>query len=470
MKNENRELSDYLQQLLGDQYQYFLAADPELHAIRVNTLKIDVKTFQNKLQGIHVPFTPLPINPHGFIIKNDYLPLSHTLPYFTGKFNYQGISSQIPVLVLAPKPGETVLDMAASPGSKSTQIAALMKNSGNLFVNEVSIRRHQALVSNLLRNGVINDVLLQMPGQQIGNLFPEYFDRILVDAPCSSLGTFPSKSIQISQWWTRKAMRSLANLQYYLLLSAIKAAKVGGTIVYSTCSIAPEENEMIIDQLLKKYPIEIETIPFSDNSYFQTGLTTYQNQRFHPDLIRALRTFPHINSLEGFFITKLKKIGSMKQSAEKETMQFQPVYHSTEQEVAPVIQHLSDRWGIDADYFENFKFIIGQKRIWMLNREWENIPKNHFSKAGLLLAEKRMKEWKLTNASTQFLNRRIHNSIIELPEDTLFELFKTQKLHYPKLNNGYYILNVSGENIAIVSNIDNQLKIRLPHSFNLHLI
>ncbi|MCI0496551.1 RsmB/NOP family class I SAM-dependent RNA methyltransferase, partial [candidate division KSB1 bacterium] len=198
MDIQNSELENYLRQLLTSDYPGFINANPEPLAIRVNTLKTTVPAFEEKLLQWQVDYQPHPLNPTGFILQEDKLPLSHTLAFFLGEFFYQGIASQLPVLALDPQPGETILDMSAAPGSKATQIAALMNNSGQLVLNDPSPGRNTILTRHAHRAGIQHDVVLRAPGQQIGQLFPEFFDRVLVDAPCSGLGTFAAKPGEIA--------------------------------------------------------------------------------------------------------------------------------------------------------------------------------------------------------------------------------------------------------------------------------
>lgn len=466
MKPTNQELNSYLQEFLQEDYAKFLSMQAEPTAIRLNTLIANADTLTKNLTRWQVPFSPHPLNPTGYIIENDHLPLSHSLPFFLGEFFYQGIASQLPALVLDPQPGETILDLAASPGSKSTQIAALMKNQGRLFLNEVSLRRHQALVTNTLRSGIINDVVIRMAGQRAGTLLPAYFDRVLVDAPCSALGTMAKNSHQINNWWNLKVLKRLANLQHQLLVSAVKAVKVNGIIVYSTCSIAPEENEKNVTKLVKKYPLEIEDIYFSSHQLFQPGITSYRDQWFHPDITKTVRTHHHQNVIEGFFIARLKKTDSIKNKYAGVPLNFQPTLQSDHPKVAWILEHLSQRWGIDIEYLSRFRYGVGKNRLWLLNNEWDEIPGEFLTKAGLMAAEKRQHEWKLTNASVQFFEEKITHSILELEKDQIKKLFKTGKLAH-SFPTGYYIIKFDNRLIGSGSLFNGILKIKLPHFFEL---
>ncbi len=469
MKKPNLELAHYLISILKDQYHSFLSSEAEPTAIRVNTLKSNLASVKEKLVNWRVPFRSHPINQHGLIIENDFLPLSHTLAFFKGEFLYQGLASQLPVLALAPQPNETILDMAASPGSKSTQIAALMNNTGKLVLNEVSARRLLPLVANISRAGTINDVVLNQPGQRLGNLFPEFFDRVLLDAPCSALGTLPSQFDEISRWWSYRRLRRLANLQYQLLVSAIKACKPGGIIIYSTCSLCPEENELIIDRIVREYPVTIEKIPLLASGIFQTGIIDYQNQLLASPIKNAIRIYPQRHSMEGFFIVRLNKTAAIKINPFKKEKEFRPALPVQHQPVFEILKNLSICWGINLQFFELYHYLMGKKRIWLLPKDWQFIPDTNLIKAGLLLAEKGSLGWKLTNASVQLLNDRIRSAILKLDPKQLMKLFKAGWIELPGQKTGYYALTFNDEFIGVGSLVQGKLKIRLPHLFDLIL-
>ena len=469
MDIQNSELENYLRQLLKADYSAFVASQIEPPAIRVNTLKTTVPLFEEKLSKWQVDFQPHPINPTGFILKDDKLPLSHTLAFFLGEFFYHGVASQLPVLALDPQPGETILDMSAAPGSKATQIAALMNNSGRLVLNDPSPGRNTILTRHSHRAGIQHDVVLRLPGQQIGQLFPEFFDRVLVDAPCTGLGTFAAKPGEIVQWWSYQRLKKLSEIQYYLLISAIKAVKVGGTIVYSTCSIAPEENEIVIDKILKDYPVEIEKLPEWTGFQFQKGMEKYLDCAFHPDLQKAIRVSPMEQPIEGFFIVRLKKVAATKPGKLEKQMTYQATRRYEDDDIAPIIARLEQRWGINAELLSLFRFVVGARRIWLVHPQWEEVPDRFFIKAGLVLAEKKLADWKLTNSSIQMLTSQITKGLLHIEAEDLKNLFTSGALAFPGYPEDYYVLNFKGENIGSVSLFNERLKIDIPHQFDLVL-
>src|SRR5690606_18620642 len=157
-------------------------------------------------------------------------------------------------IVLNPSSEDVVMDLCSAPGSKTTQMAEMMNNDGTLVVNEVEIDRIKSLVFNLDRMSMVNTGIIHSKGEVLSKYYNNHFDKILVDAPCSGLGIIQKKE-EVSNWWNLNRVERLQELQMRLLISAIKMAKVGGEIVYSTCTLSVEENEMVIDKIIKKYPV-----------------------------------------------------------------------------------------------------------------------------------------------------------------------------------------------------------------------
>jgi len=273
-------------------------------SIRVNTLKINVGYLKKRLEK-EWALTPIPWCREGFWIKNkksERRDIGNLPEHSLGYYYVQEAVSMIPPLVLDPKPGEKVLDMCASPGSKTTQIAALMENKGILVANDYKILRMKPLTLNLQRSGISNAVITLMEGRW----FKERFDKILVDAPCSGTGAI-RKSLKTLRIWNPDMIRRLAAQQKQLISKAFECLKDNGTLVYSTCSLEPEEDEAVIDFLLNKYEnarleeikIDIKrskpVMEFNDNSY-------------SPEVKKCLRLWPQDNDTEGFFIGKIRKI------------------------------------------------------------------------------------------------------------------------------------------------------------------
>jgi len=210
----------------------------------------------------------------------------------------------IPPLFLEPEPEDYVLDLCAAPGSKTTQIAQLMKNKGALIANDVSLKRISSLGFNLQICGVINTAVIMFDGRKLPLIIKDQFDKVLVDAPCSSSGHLISK---YPSSFKEKGIKSLHFLQRDLLLAGFKMLKPSGILVYSTCSIHPLENEAVVDYLLsKEEKARVEYLEIK-GIHFHSGLTEYKEKVFHPDLKYCTRIYPHDNFTDAFFIARIRK-------------------------------------------------------------------------------------------------------------------------------------------------------------------
>ena len=303
-----------MKKLLGKEFQEYLEIlkKPVQNSIRCNTLKISpeelLKRLRSKNWSVNQPFKDCP---EIMIIKNDLAPgeLGRSLEHLLGYYYVQEIASMLPVLALKPGPEEFVLDIAAAPGSKTTQIAAEMKGSGSIIANDSSLKRLKILASNLERCGVSNTIITKKDGIALCRRLKEQsfqFDKILVDAPCSGEGTIRSSPIT-ALMWNPKTIKILSRLQKALLASAIEILKPGGEIVYSTCTHAPEENEDVVDFILEKFPdIKIESIKLPIKC--RSGITEWDGNNYNQEVKKSCRIYPQDSDTEGFFIAKMKRI------------------------------------------------------------------------------------------------------------------------------------------------------------------
>ncbi len=278
---------------------------------RANTLKITPEDLANQLAQRGIEVEKVPWLPNAFFLKNvPQKVLAETDFYKNGYLYLQNLSSMLPALILDPKPDDKILDLTAAPGSKTTQIAALMKNTGQILANDKSRIRLYKLEANLKMQGVTNTQITNLPGQIIWKKYPEYFDKTLVDVPCSLEGTFQANNPKTFTDWSPKKGKMLVQTQRYLLRSAITATRVGGTIVYSTCTLSPEENEGIIDWILKteKGALEIEEISLPIPGALP-GFTHWNKKEFNTELKNTIRILPS-STMEGFYVAKLKKVKS----------------------------------------------------------------------------------------------------------------------------------------------------------------
>lgn len=273
-------------------------------SIRVNTLIASVVEVKKSITAKSWVLTPIPWCKEAFWIEHpDRRDVGNLWEHRVGRIYVQEAASLIPPLVLKPKPGQLVLDLCAAPGSKTTQMAALMKNQGLLVANDFKGDRMQSLGINLQRSLVTNALITLMPGNRFQGC---QFDKILVDAPCSGTGTI-RKSLKTIRIWNPHMITKLARQQKELLLTAFDNLKPDGELVYSTCSVEPEENEGVVDYLLRNR-LEAKIIPATLKGLKTSPpILNFEGEQYDHSVQLALRIWPQDNDTEGFFVAKIKK-------------------------------------------------------------------------------------------------------------------------------------------------------------------
>jgi len=279
---------------------------PLAPTFRFNTLKATAAETSCHLSGIRIQ--PLSFYPDGFSVL-DPVSLGNHFTHQLGLIYGQEAASMVPVLVLDPQPGETVLDLCAAPGSKTTQIGSIMANRGLLVANEVNPKRRVSLLQNVKRCGLVNDVLTGQRGEKIGRTLPGHFDRVLIDAPCSAEGTIRKSRAVLSHWGMRNIER-MAWIQKGLIVSGFLALRPGGTMVYSTCTIAPEENEEVVDYLLRKHD-DADILPIRLPGFrIRHGVDAWDGRSFDPRVLECGRILPQDNDTAPFFLARIIKKGA----------------------------------------------------------------------------------------------------------------------------------------------------------------
>lgn len=279
--------------------------------IRTNSLKTRRRDLAAALINRGVNLDPVgKWSKVGLVIYNSSIALGATPEYLAGHYMIQGASSMLPVIALAPQENERVLDMCAAPGGKSSHISALMKNTGVLFSNDANRDRIKAVIGNFHRLGVMNAVVSCEDGCKYKSIMTG-FDRVLLDAPCTGTGVI-CKDASVKTSKSEVDIQKCYNLQRRLLLTAIDClsakSSTGGYLVYSTCSILPEENEWVIDYALKKRNVKLVETGLD---FGTEGFTKYRQHRFHPSLKLTKRYYPHAHNMDGFFVAKLKKFSDV---------------------------------------------------------------------------------------------------------------------------------------------------------------
>jgi tRNA (cytosine49-C5)-methyltransferase len=272
--------------------------------IRVNTLKISVQDLQKRLTP-DWELIPVPWCPEGFWIRNvkdERRDIGNLLEHVLGYVYVQEAASMIPPVALSPQPGEVILDMCAAPGSKAGQITQMMEGTGLLVANDFKGDRLKALGLNLQRIGATNVLCTQMFGAGFKD---QVFDRILVDAPCSGTGTI-RKSYKTLRMWNPRMVSRISFTQKKLLDNAYSVLKPGGTLVYSTCTMEPEENEGVIHWLLEHHTdATLEEIDIPINR--SPAILEFEGVQYSNEVGKCLRIWPQDNDTEGFFVAKIRK-------------------------------------------------------------------------------------------------------------------------------------------------------------------
>jgi NOL1/NOP2/sun family putative RNA methylase len=272
-------------------------------SLRCNSLRISEEDFVNLFTRKGFVLEKISGISYGYRVFKTPFPLGATNEYLLGFYFLQSEASMIPVQVLDPKPGEIIIDLTAAPGGKTTQIAQYMCNQGVIVATDISRKRIKSLRSNISRCGVENALIIRMDGRKISDLGIQA-DKVLLDAPCTGEGLIPRDP-------TRKTSRELKDILYVselqkeLLTAAIRCLKPGGQLVYSTCAIAPEENEFVIDHALRNEDIHVKKMNFDRGS--PAFIDLIFGKTLHPSIKEARRLYPHKDGTEGFFICKLQK-------------------------------------------------------------------------------------------------------------------------------------------------------------------
>ena len=279
-----------------DDWDAFVAVsqEPLPYVIRANELKADSAALRQRFVDSDIEAIPYDWSAELFEMAE---PPGRRIEHWLGLYYVQEAVQALPVMALDPQPGETVLDLCAAPGGKTTFIAARMQNQGTLVANEPSGRRQMSLLANINRLGVLNTMITAYQGEN----FPmsTKFERVLVDAPCSAEGTLRKES-SLQNGASAGTISRLARLQKRLITRAFDLLAPGGVLVYSTCTFAPEENEAVVAHLLQERPARV--LPFNIPIESSSGLTEWLNEPFPAEIQHCTRVYPHhLNSGGGFF-------------------------------------------------------------------------------------------------------------------------------------------------------------------------
>ena len=354
---------------------------PLRRSIRVNTLKISVGAFLDLVSPYGWQLTPVPWCEEGFWIERDdeeSLPLGSTAEHLSGLFYIQEASSMLPVAALFADGNqpERVMDVAAAPGSKTTQIAARMNNRGAILANEFSASRVKVLHANISRCGIHNVALTHFDGRVFGAALPEAFDAILLDAPCSGEGVVRKDPDALKNWSVESNLE-IAATQRELIDSAFHALRPGGTLVYSTCTLNRDENEDVCLWLKQRYADAVEFLPL--DTLFDSASHAATPEGF-------LHVFPQIYDCEGFFVARLRKTRAVDPLPAPKFKVGNFPFTPVKGREAAQAQAAASKVGLHWD--ESLRLWMRDKELWLFPVNIEPlIGKVRFSRLGIRLAE-----------------------------------------------------------------------------------
>lgn len=375
--------------------------------------------------------------PHTFFISRENqkeVALGKTLEHFGGKIYSVSASSLLSAEILNPQVGDKVLDMCAAPGSKATFIAEKIgQKEGLLVANELSATRSKKLASNIDRLGLINVVISQNDGTYMNNFFEQEFDKILLDAPCSSEGYGRKKSDFFAKSWDENKIFEFSKLQRKLIFSAFEMLAPEGEMIYSTCTSAPEENEMVVDFLCKTFPDSVEILPIDLEEIPHTnGITEFNGIKTSPEVAKNVkRIWPHKRSKEWdseiFFIAKIRKIrGIPRDNVSKNRTDYIKILNKNK--TAEVIVRLCKTYGLLKVIFKKLAIIEKNNEIFLSNKYTAVFStKNSHRRAGLKIVDK------YGNPTTDFSRTFGHHcteNIIELDEQQIKDFLAGKNINF----------------------------------------
>ncbi len=284
---------------------------PAATGFRVNTLRAAPEAVVHELENLGLHLNAVSWHDGAFWVSPEDRPrLLASAAFAEQRLYVQNLASMIPPLALDAQPGERVLDLCAAPGSKTLQLACRMQNTGEIAAVEVVKGRFFKLRANLDAQGATCVRTFLQDGTKVWRYRPEHFDRVLLDAPCSTEGRFRADEPETYAYWSPRKIKEMAHKQRRLLFSAVHCLRPGGVLIYSTCTFAPEENEAVLDKTLRKFgdALRLEPIDLGlENT--QPALPSWRGKAFKHDLSPACRLLP-TPTMEGFFVAKIRKAKS----------------------------------------------------------------------------------------------------------------------------------------------------------------
>lgn len=425
--------------LLGEEYEAYLRCyeDPRHYGLRVNTKKISVEEF---LKIAPWPLTPVPWIPNGFYYDGSiYQPAKHPY-YFAGLYYLQEPSAMTPASRLPIEPGDKVLDVCAAPGGKATELGARLGEDGVLIANDISNSRARGLLKNLELFGIGNMMVISEEPGKLMDFFPEYFDKILIDAPCSGEGMF-RKEKKMVKAWEEHGPEFFSKLQRSIITQAAAMLKPGGMLLYSTCTFDSLENEQTIEFLLEQFP-QFTICEMDGYEGFAQGRPEETKSK-NPDMTKTVRIFPHKMQGEGHYLALLKKGNTDDAFTVRVPMQESKPMKKIPEELEAFFKDVT--WNIDSRRLD-----IRDERVYYMPRELPELKGIRFLRSGLLLGELKKKRFEPSQALAMCLSRNTYQKILNLSveDERVIKYLKGETLDVEDLagqkNKGWYLVCVDG--------------------------
>ena len=457
MKNLPEAFLRSMQELLQDEYQDYLDSygEERVYGLRVNTLKTSPEEF---LKISPFSLEPVPWTDNGFYYSAKDKPGKHPY-YFAGLYYLQEPSAMSPAAILPVSPGEKVLDICAAPGGKSTELSAKLQGQGLLVSNDISNSRAQALLKNLELFGVKNAVVMSEDPVRLSGRFEEYFDKILIDAPCSGEGMFRKEPAVIKSW-IEHGNGFYVELQKKITEAALKMLKPGGMLLYSTCTFSVLEDENIVLHMKKLCP-ELEVV---DISGFYEGFMPGRPdlaEAYDPELLGCARLYPHKIRGEGHFAALLKKGSGENETVKREASEAMPGKKDAGQNLSETTRAflLELRLPISESCLE-----LRGERLFLMPEDGKlPLSSLRILRAGLLLGEQKKGRFEPSQALAMALRGGEYPYVIDLPcsDGRVIRYLKGETLDLSGMENlrdGLYLVRTDGFSLGFGKVTGNSLK------------
>lgn len=457
---------DSMKEILEEDYEAFLAGfdGQRQYGLRVNTLKMNLEEFE-RIAPFHLKKVPWISN--GYFYEAEDIPAKHPF-YSAGLYYLQEPSAMTPASRLKVQPGERVLDLCAAPGGKATELGAALQGEGLLVANDINTARARALLRNLELFGISNSFVTNEPPHVLAERFPEFFHKIMVDAPCSGEGMF-RKNPAVVDSWQEKGPEYFSKLQREIIVQAADMLLPGGMMFYSTCTFSPLENEKTITHLLKERP-DMEVIPMEDYEGFAEGLTSYRGEVFDESCKLCRRIWPHKMSGEGHFMALLHKKSGTQQQVQQTVSQSSIWWEkckglNKEQKAAA------------EDFFSHVNIAYDGKRIDVRGDNLYYLPAPkydgrglHFLRNGLFMGEFKKKRFEPSQPFALALHAQDFDQVLDFPADDerLSRYLRGETLDVSDLiagekkRKGWQLVMVAGHPLGFGKLVNNNLKNKYP--------